>query len=552
MDTSGILPKLEYPAQIESTLLADAKRINSDLGVHVKSCSFSLTLSGRFYQNNSMDTHYSRKGRLNRMKEKRRQLTWSLKLEEEKLKFLRKRVLEKQERAREVMEQHIFQQELSTIKIQTKTRQKLAATKLQTLKTELKLNTFIALVIQALYRGKKSRLFVDELRKRIINHRKEQNAALTIQSLMRMRTSSLELKRRKEEHNILLHNAARVIQSNYRTFISRIAIQEELLSIKKLKSAILIQEAWCKALCKMNAKRKNNDSIKKKIPKSALDRIPLHERRYSSYSILNQPKIISKNSYNRQRRFSECSKNKINAKERRSSMSGIDITRGEECKAEMFEKKSESSKILSKQFCEPCSPTSPEDSEKERIEVARQKAATRVARLERKFRREKEQKNLFAIAAKERVLQLELKRKELLKVQTSRKKQSTVERDIVEKEIFCLERNQYFEKAEKPVLIGEENLLDDNAVGQLYTTKESNASTCDTMAHGLKLTDIHNNNSNLEKPIFNEERNVGTRIKSSLNENNMQSMLEINESIVICSFEEEFYDDFSEREDDLF
>ena len=78
------------------TMLQEAKKLNNDLGRHVRRAAFSTHLTGRFYQNNSLESHKARSNRISKMKAERRKLEKFLELEEKKIKFLEERLYEKQ------------------------------------------------------------------------------------------------------------------------------------------------------------------------------------------------------------------------------------------------------------------------------------------------------------------------------------------------------------------------------------------------------------------------------------------------------------------------
>ena len=64
------------------SFITQAKKINTDLGRHVRKCGFSNNLSGRFYTNASMQSHQARARRITQMQTKRKLLERSIKMEE--------------------------------------------------------------------------------------------------------------------------------------------------------------------------------------------------------------------------------------------------------------------------------------------------------------------------------------------------------------------------------------------------------------------------------------------------------------------------------------
>jgi hypothetical protein len=65
-------------------ILNEARVLNSELGRHVRKCSFSTHLSGRFYENHSLQSYKARAQRIAQMKAKRKQLEKFLVMEERK------------------------------------------------------------------------------------------------------------------------------------------------------------------------------------------------------------------------------------------------------------------------------------------------------------------------------------------------------------------------------------------------------------------------------------------------------------------------------------
>ncbi|KAL7476619.1 hypothetical protein ACHAW6_002468 [Cyclotella cf. meneghiniana] len=89
------------------SLLNEARLINSDIGRHSVKCNFSTRLSGRFYQNTSLERHAARKSRLVEMQAKKRRLERELKLEERRVNLLLA-WLHETERAREEAHELVF------------------------------------------------------------------------------------------------------------------------------------------------------------------------------------------------------------------------------------------------------------------------------------------------------------------------------------------------------------------------------------------------------------------------------------------------------------
>ena len=471
------LPKLNFPIHGTESMesLSHACKINSELGMHVKSCSFSSNLAGRFYQNNSMEIHSSKFDRLLRMREKRKTLEWELQLEEKKLIFLQQKLKEKEERTKEAINRHKEKQEQSALRIQCKVRQMLALSKLLSLRKRFKATHFIALFIQALFRGIKSRISTDELRRKIVRHRKEQLATIIIQCFFRITASKDEFKKRKHQQITKLTNAAILIQSIVRGFVCKVKIKRKIEE-RKSQCVVTIQKLWRKTLSSIEANRRISAMRNKQRPGSAKSkksidgRIPLHERRYSSYSIQAQALAFSKLKSIRQRRFSDCSSGFVKNQERRSSLSGIDILCKPETETKTLPSKKDTSQPITEKISEPQSPKFPENPTQDRIRIARLKAAARVARLERKNREEKEKQKLRTNAAKARVLELDLKRKDLLKADVSKRKKAEADKVRCEQEVFMTLESDHKTETEDTEKETEISFLTDNSMAPLMKT----------------------------------------------------------------------------------
>ena len=572
------LPKLNFPIHgTESMeLLSHASKINSDLGMHVKSCSFSSNLAGRFYQNNSMEIHSSKLDRLLRMREKRKALELKLQLEEKKLSFLQQKLNEKEEKTKESINRHKEKQEQSALKIQCKIRQMLAISKLLSLRKRFEAIHFIALFIQALFRGGKSRVSTDELRREIVRHRKEQLATIIIQCFFRISVSKEELAKRKHQQITKLTNAATLIQSVVRRFVCKVKTKRKFEE-RKLQCVITIQKLWRKTLSSIEANRRINGMRNKQRPGSAKSkkstdgRIPLHERRYSSYSVQAQATAFSKLKSMRQRRFSDCSSGFIKKQERRSSLSGIDIL----CKSESDTKSIQSNNNTSQPIIEeksiPQSPNLPEKPTQDRIRIARLKAAARVARLERKNREEKEQQKLRTNAAKARVLELDLKRKDLLKADVSKRKKAEVNKARYEQEVFMtLESDHKIEiedttdhcmapltKNDVPTLRGIDTEIEHLSQEYLASDERITHESISDHEDESHEDQILNHDSQSENECNHSLEKVGNQIETqvapiTVNSHCKDESFQHHEETTVSYMDAEFDEDVSENEDDLF
>jgi predicted RNase H-like nuclease (RuvC/YqgF family) len=76
------------------SMLQEARLINSDIGRHSVKCNFSSRLSGRFYQNSSLERNTARKSKLVEMQARKRRLERELRMEEQRVELLEARLNE--------------------------------------------------------------------------------------------------------------------------------------------------------------------------------------------------------------------------------------------------------------------------------------------------------------------------------------------------------------------------------------------------------------------------------------------------------------------------
>ena len=382
-------------------MLTLAQTLNSDLGRHVKKCSFSTHLSGRFYQNNSLESHKAKAQRIAQMKAKRKRLERSLELEEKKILYLEEMIKQrKQQRMEEERERQ--RAERAAIVIQSEIRRYLSIKRLEVLKVEDQIINYVVNFLQALFRGRRDRKRVHYLKMMVMKHRKEEMAAIFIQSYVRVFIAKCELGQRIKERKLQMNQAATFFQACFRGHNCRNIVRQ----IIKEQSAIKIQSRY-----RGTIGRRIRDARIQALKRKKAKRIPLHERRYSTYSI----DTSRRDSISSRRRFSEVVKS-VSEAERR--LSGLELLRTTHTKQEQKENTeidvhSKQSSLTSKQDFEgKCICVSESNHYKEdKILRARQKAAARVAKLKRKGQEEKERKEKQALERKNELEQLELNRR---------------------------------------------------------------------------------------------------------------------------------------------
>lgn len=257
------------------SFINQAKTINTDLGRHVRKCGFSNNLSGRFYTNGSMQAHQARARKITQMQTKRKLLERSIKMEEKKIEFLegelRKRIDER--RNDEAMNLLL---NASAITIQQFVRIYQAKERANIMRVENEIKEYLAVFFQARFRGNRDRIIFENIKRWRLLQEVETLSAIRIQCKQREIIARECLKKKKNDKQLKRIRLAVVIQSFARGYLAR----QCALSKRRLFASICIQ---CCFRCFV-ARRKLKVLIKKKTKPI---RVPLHERRYSTYSVSN-------------------------------------------------------------------------------------------------------------------------------------------------------------------------------------------------------------------------------------------------------------------------
>jgi hypothetical protein len=430
---------MQHDVITNGSMLHEALKLNSDLGRHARRCSFSTNLTGRFYENSSMQSHKARAHRIAQMKSKRNRLEKSLLMEEKKIYFLEEELKKKViERRRENERNDLM--DLSAIRIQCQVRKMLAIQKLGLRKVEEQILNYVARFIQALFRGRRDRRHVQSLRLKIAKHKKEQLACTRLQTLQRKRIAYRILKEKQRQLVGKRYNCACKVQSIARGRLSRkICINAR----KERKSAICIQCMYRVSKAR-KLKKERKRAIKTKKEKA--DRIPLHERRYSTYSV-DARKFESARNIFSDESISTGVHSFVEGR-RRMSLVGGDITRKVESARNIFSDESLSTgpvalvgvDILQEIHCtssrddegkrlpvlslpvqtefrhdDSGSKASETSGKSEKILLARQRASLRARKLKEKCRIKEQLKAEQITSRKEELAKLEDKRRDVLK-----------------------------------------------------------------------------------------------------------------------------------------
>lgn len=468
-----------------------------------------------------MQSHKSRARKFDELKAKRKELKKTLELEEKKINFLEDKLREKKERRREDEERRVNMEKAST-QIQSSARRIIGMRKFKIYREK---HSRVTLFLQALFRGSKDRKVVEEMRLRIIQHQKEELASIQIQRRERGRTVRAVLERRRKEEEIVRTKLVCRIQAFQRGRVCRVTLRRKSQLLKESNASVFLQCIARGMIGRRIAKCRRRAKRKKKIPCSTksvqgkeIFRIPLQERRYSTYCGDRRDSTSSD-----QRRLSEILIRKpSNPGELRSSVSGLDIVRMAHAKLGLNSGKSNGKSDTSSidiDTVELDSVTSTVDSETAKLRLARKRAAARSAKLKRDVRREKEKVGENAKARKEELDELDLKRRNQLKEKIEMKKSNPKKKSVAVKDhsvsIECSPDLCVGEVETKDTII---QLVDKNSKGD----------------DGVTTTEL----------IVNEEHNEndGTEVRSY-----HQASVVPFETLL----EDNFEDDFSENEDDL-
>lgn len=265
-----------------NSILREAQLINNDLGRHSVKCNFSTRLSGRFYQNCSLERHSMRRSRISEMQSKRRRLEKELMLEKRRVKLLGERMVE-MENAREVALDMIFAIQRGVIGFQALVRRRRAMILLESKKHKVRMSEMIALFFQSHYRGWKGRLQAVSIRE----YQRQQlmnKSATVIQTFIRCRSQRKVYLGMLLERKILRDRSATSIQAVLRGRSTRRLYRQEMT--RREEAALNVQRAFRGMKGRRVAQRRREELARLRAEaEEKPKRIPLHMRRYSTYSV---------------------------------------------------------------------------------------------------------------------------------------------------------------------------------------------------------------------------------------------------------------------------
>jgi hypothetical protein len=259
------------------SMLRDARLINSDIGRHSVKCNFSARLTGRFYQNSSLERHTARKSRLVEMQAKKRRLEKELQLEEQRVKLLEER-LHDTERAREDAQELIFNLVRGMVRFQSLVRRKQSMTRFKDIRHVARMAILVAFHLQSRYRGWKGRSRADSIR-HDLKQKLMNDSAVSIQASLRRHLQRKYYLGLLSQRNALSDKSAAAIQALLRGKVARKMYLEEMS--RRQSAASNVQRVFRGKLGRLEAERIRQLRLKKQSEKPK--RVPLHLRRYSTY-----------------------------------------------------------------------------------------------------------------------------------------------------------------------------------------------------------------------------------------------------------------------------
>ena len=375
-------------------LLLQATKLNGDLGRFVRTCSFSSQLTGRFYQNNSLETHTAREQRIARMKAKRKKLESDVKVEDAKIKYLEKLLQLKEEKQRASTSFHV-KANAAARTIQSFTRFSLAKNKLELLRVERNITIYVALFLQSLFRGMKDRIKVDCIKSENRKNALESAAVIRIQQQTRCFIARSRLSTARKEKEDLVKLAAAKIQTVARSRLCRLAFNRENQRRLQCLAAIKIQTCSRCFHARKIASALRQERCKKKPEKVS----SLYDRRYSTYSV----KTVISRKPRRQSDGGVPAKDEGNRISNISPLPQANKNRTLEMETRVFKG--------SRQNPEEGNKHKNKDLYDQMVAVAQQKASERVAVLGRRAKKEKDKKQREVKKIHEKLQQLEHNRK---------------------------------------------------------------------------------------------------------------------------------------------
>ena len=429
---------------------SDAILLNSGLfGAHARSSSFSTHLSGRFYKNSTLAAHAARKKRAARMRAKKRELEQAILLEERRAELLEERL---RERKKECLRIQLRRQQ-AALEIQCWVRQRRAMQRVGHIRCHQRAMNQIVLFCQARYRGFRGREVARKRKREAAQKRKEHEASVRIQCVARARKAKKTVEIERAELRQRQYAGACTIQALIRGRQCRRRYNEMLqerqrrLHLQQQEACTRIQSIHRRNVARQEADRRRAEKQRaaEELTPTKPKRVPLHMRRYSTYSVAQVASIAvaatgtgtgSGAIKSRRSSVMGLTRPNLSKQQRRSSCPSVTLAAAIDAnnsEAKSSETKSvesaNASKVSVSESSPPSSTVAPPGADFAR--QARKRAAARVQ--ERKLRSsdDDDRENKVAKTMRNRVAAFENKRKQRLATAKQKKfrKRCQVEQD---------------------------------------------------------------------------------------------------------------------------
>lgn len=409
----------------------DALLLNSGLfGTHARSSSFSTHLSGRFYKNSTLAAHAARKKRAARMRAKKRELEQAIVLEERRAELLEERLRQRKEQCLRIQRKR----QEAALDIQCWVRQRFSIQKVNDMRRYQAAINQISVFCQARYRGLKGREVVRARRREVTQKKKQNEAAIRIQCRIRGRAARKVAGAKRKELQMRRCAGACTIQSIVRMrpcrrcYLERLQEKQLLLLKCQEEACTKIQSIHRRniALREADRRRAAKHRVAEEKPDPKPKRVPLHMRRYSTYSVAQVASIASISKSRRRSSVIGLIEPTLSKQQRRSSCPGVALA----TPADTTVSGMKASQPMVKVSAEPPAPavailvSDKSKAQSNDVEEARQRAAARVhiAKRERKSRNPHDDERDKARALRTRVASFEEKRRKVISIRKKNKK----------------------------------------------------------------------------------------------------------------------------------
>lgn len=236
-----------------------ALKMNGDIGRHIRKNSFTIALTGRFYQNHSLESHRKKGDRLIKLKEKRLALINKIDEEQKKVNTIEENIRRRDIRTKLGLQKIDLVQRGITM-LQSSIRRRREKLKVYHLRQQYRAKTFIATFVQRLYRGRLARkqagCLLEERKINILKHFSSSKIQKFWRCLRAKRYLSELKSQRAEEKYLSALQVQRIWRGRYSRQVFRVKIKAKQEFELKKSAATLIQKIIRGGLAKHKFKKK--------------------------------------------------------------------------------------------------------------------------------------------------------------------------------------------------------------------------------------------------------------------------------------------------------